>query len=538
MIFVPQGLSLNPIIKDMLLSVSRHNLVDFVFHFGKHSWELYNDIDRDENSNSRDTILKCWGNRISCMAFAYCKPSNPLFISNYDLNCFLQDYFNLDESFIHDKDSSKNEAFQNAFDEISDFKGLESSFVEHFVLHTFASRAIRSQRANTKSSSRWVLRNYQISKRFLENGVEKEFKNTLKKRLKLYMKMDLGEMIRVGYLALGTAANSRPLGKLQMWQESVVKDVEQYGVTLDAYKILAERWSWKSDQLSDFLADDFTFSSNPDVKYFPSPLVKNPILNFGTSSSDFNFFIPSPWDLMTKLCYSCEDYLLDVVHGNEKEKSVVTGGLGDEYSKWMMEFSRDCVGPETVLDLEPYRKSTDKQIADMLLVKDDVCIIVEFKRTIGPLTAKTYLAPDETVDTMVRIRDAANQIHSTKQLITKGVIELTGITKYGHIVCCNQQLFNEGTLFIELMENSNLSTKLNVFPLCVLDSDEFEEYLHRFKVKELYERINISHSNLATRMNLQKRPFESDDNVPFHSVLYDQLQDEVIPWHNSIKRER
>lgn len=527
---------MNQDLKPFLQSIQLNNKMDYVAEVTVLSWEIYKSKeDQNDNLKRKDFLLRCYGSRLASIAYAYCSEKSPWKVTHFDIRIHLHWYLELEESFTDDN-SSQFAEIKTAFSGSKLFKDLNvDEALSGIHLAAFMSRLMRSQWDNRKATMRGAERRFSILNRWMRKTNHTEMAGRIQKRIRIFSGMELDELIKNAFAIYAFARGSRPSGVIIPPPDNFFEKLEIYGIDRDKFESILTKWSWNIDELKNELNSTFRETDNLDYKYFPSPLAKLPILEVSQYANRPMWLIPSPWDYITKISHSCSDLFTDILE--KDDVGPFFGELGEEYALWMKDFCIETYGEMHVIDLDLYR-DTKSKIADVVLVDGNHAIIVEFKRSLGSYLDKTYLAPANVVKILEEIHDAFLQIEATKKIITSGKIrELENVTEVAHVVCCDQTILQEGTMYMQLYLNSALKDQMTIDPLTLVDSDEFEKYIKMFSIPDLVTRIRLAMNGVKDPSKGVKNPYAGEEK-DFESTMYDNARSEIMPWIDEMKKRK
>jgi hypothetical protein len=470
-------------------------------------------------------FANAYGNRVACIAFVYGQIGSGWRVTKADILSHVNRYHALSESFT-DEEISFNETFFNSLKAKPNF----SRFTKYDKLAgakiaAFFGRIIGNQQGNRHFKLRTISRNYQI----LVSAAAKNSIIDLQKG-KIYFGANLEIFHSIVYLVYALALEGNGVIKPDYLVERIELDLEGIGINSELVRGFLKRWSWTSEMLSSELHTRFSYS-DIDLKYFPSPLIKLPILDL-TKDGEEVYLVPSPWDFLSKFSMMLDDFVRDVSGSSHLN---AFSSIGTEFELFMIKVCMEICGTESVIDLSSY-EDKDKKIADCILIEDDTAIIIEFKKSLGNYEQRTFLGPDDLAELMDRHHSAVIQLDATKKRINSKQINIsTEVTRFAYVVCCSYPVLQEGLLYYDLISAAQAELEIEAIPLVILDASNFEEYLHRFGVVEFRNRIEHSYIGHVRHEDATHKSFDGGSQYRFRSSMYEAIDDRLFPWRKARK---
>ena len=205
-------------LKPFLQSVQLHHKIDYIYEVMVGTWSSYNSTNKKSQEYVHEGhLIRSYGNRLACIAFAYNSTKSPWKCTKTDLHLHLNWYLDLGESFTEDN-SDLIKQLEIAIQNSKHFKGKVSQKAISFMpANIFLARIMRSQWDYQKSSFRWLERHYTILKRTLKNYRDVNSAYRIQKRIDLHLGMTIEELVRTGMCIFTSAINSKVPGVVQFF---------------------------------------------------------------------------------------------------------------------------------------------------------------------------------------------------------------------------------------------------------------------------------------------------------------------------------
>ena len=504
-----------------------HDTEDLLSTLIQESWYAYENESVLTNQKNSDYnyyyMLRAYGDRIASLAYAYDNLNGKFKVTRFDINHMLKLYLEIDESLTDNPFSKNRERDLPILDKSKVWKTFSTpQSYEKLCLLMSMNRMMRSQWGSVKAAGRGIQRSIGIMDFFYQeipNPAE------IQKRLKRSLSMSTMDVYRAAYSLLGVLANSASPGIFHSSLSlRIDEDASNYGITAHTINLIARRWSWDKNLLQNWLSQ-YTELRSLDQKYFPSPLIKNPLLKKITMNSDQeSYIVPSPWCYVAKVIYHAEESVLECC-ANEEEAKGIPEALGEAFSLFEGNVFREICGPNSVVSLDKFDLHK-ALIADYILIEDDCALIIELKRSLCSTVEMSFSATTAFVDILDRSFSALKQIHSTFERKDTFDPRLKNISQIGYIVCCNQSLVQEGNIITSFYYNSKAKEHYNA-PFIVLDIDELEQFLFNHGVKKLF--YLIQEFGLNINQNINKQNFYLKDKSLTELSIYKEINRRILP---------
>lgn len=452
------------------------------------AWEAWRNKSKDFSAKEgqQKLLVSALAGRVAAIGAAKCSELGYREATKADAYNVIHEYLGIEESFFADNGKKESEELNAAVDQSNEFrKYSREDVIRTCQIRLFTQRLMRLEWESLSFNSHSIGRSWAVLSELLL------IRPDIEQKICRLLNVEPLISYRCGYGLLALASNPGPgtlPGRLNV-RTSTMSDEKlksQLDLDMDTLRQVAMRWSWPCEDFKGW-HDQIIKDVDPlYVKYIPSPLKTAPLIRLdksfkGVSELNSNYLLPSPWDLVWKMRNHCFERWEEVFDDKElvdRAKSDVGVALENYCFK---AFSEIC-GKSNVFrvsDLlkESVVRTSKPKEADLVIVEDDIALVVEVKRSVGGQGAKSLATPKEVVEMWEeRLLDPYKQCaHTISRLRSCG--DLKNIKKFFSIVCIDDFLMFEGSIFSLFAYGSGLQKDLGLETIEVMEVAQLEKLL-------------------------------------------------------------
>jgi hypothetical protein len=262
-------------------------------------------------------------------------------------------------------------------------------------------------------------------------------------RLAAQWNIGLRDLLRCcsGLLALG-ANDPKTLGAFAL-QSVGTEEVEPFGITLDALRLVASRLGQPPAYFFSWYRDVVLPCRDSHRKYVPHPLVREPLVTIDASLTKYqapphSYLCPSPAHLVWKTQSLVTDSARALgATWNPALKTEVGHALADVVREMLV----GVCGRDSVVDLDAVFGPAAPTHADFAVLVGTTAIIIESKTSLGTAEGKSVITPAQYVASWQRIWEAFLQcVRTPRATEFKSDARLAHITDFVFFVTFEEQM--------------------------------------------------------------------------------------------------